>query len=101
MGAGSTDDEAADLLTWCSNRGDALRFIEQMPLDPQYTAGDRDEMISADELLGAARHPLRPDARRRSRQRPRGGVPRRRRPATVGVVGSVSRPFCGPATGCG
>ena len=91
---GVNDDEATDLLAWCLDRGYQLRFIEQMPLDPQH-GWDRSEMVTADEVLEllGARYALTPAEQRGSAPAEEflvdGG------PATVGVVGSVTRPFCG------
>ena len=90
---GVNDDEAGDLLAWALDRGYALRFIEQMPLDPQH-GWDRETMLDADEILArlAERWTLTPVQHRGSAPAEQflvdGG------PATVGVVGSVSRPFC-------
>jgi cyclic pyranopterin phosphate synthase len=91
---GVNDDEALALLDWCLERGYELRFIEQMPLDPQHS-WDRAEMVTADEILDqlTTRHTLTPAAERGSAPAEvwlvDGG------PARVGVVGSVTRPFCG------
>jgi cyclic pyranopterin phosphate synthase len=89
------DDEAADLLAYCLERGYEIRFIEQMPLDAQH-AWNREKMITADEILAMlqARFTLSPDPAER------GGAPAERwlvdgGPATVGIIGSVTRPFCG------
>jgi cyclic pyranopterin phosphate synthase len=90
---GVNDDEAGDLLEWALAHGYALRFIEQMPLDPQH-GWDRSTMLDADEILArlGERWSLTPVAVRGSAPAEEflidGG------PATVGVVGSVSRPFC-------
>ncbi|MBW3638332.1 MAG: GTP 3',8-cyclase MoaA [Actinobacteria bacterium] len=90
---GVNDDEAADLLAWALEHGYALRFIEQMPLDPQH-GWDRATMVPADEILEVlGRHvALTPVEHRGSAPAEEflvdGG------PATVGVVGSVTRPFC-------
>jgi len=90
---GVNDDEAADLLAWALEHGYALRFIEQMPLDPQH-GWDRATMVPADEILEVlGRHvTLTPVEHRGSAPAEEflvdGG------PATVGVVGSVTRPFC-------
>ena len=90
---GVNDDEAGDLLAWALEHGYALRFIEQMPLDPQH-GWDRETMLDADEILArlAERWTLTPVQHRGSAPAEQflvdGG------PATVGVVGSVSRPFC-------
>jgi cyclic pyranopterin phosphate synthase len=90
---GVNDDEAADLLRWALAEGYALRFIEQMPLDPQH-GWDRSTMLDADEILGRLGESwsLTPVPGRGSAPAEEflvdGG------PATVGVVGSVTRPFC-------
>ena len=90
---GINDDEAVDLLQWALDEGYALRFIEQMPLDPQH-GWDRATMLDADEILVrlAERWTLTPVAARGSAPAEEflvdGG------PATVGVIGSVTRPFC-------
>jgi len=93
---GVNADEAAALLRFCLARGYELRFIEQMPLDAQH-GWRREEMITADEILAAlsAEFPLTPDD-----QHPRGSAPAETflvdgGPARVGVIGSVTRPFCG------
>lgn len=92
---GLNDDGVADLLDWCLERGYELRFIEQMPLDAQHS-WERSEMISADELRArlGRRHELtpQPDAARGSAPAELflidGG------PATVGIIASVTAPFC-------
>ena len=90
---GINDDEAPALLHWALEHGYALRFIEQMPLDPQH-GWDRGTMVDADEILDVLgqTHVLTP-------VEVRGSAPAEEflvdgGPATVGVVGSVSRPFC-------
>jgi cyclic pyranopterin phosphate synthase len=90
---GVNEDEALELLDWCLERGYELRFIEQMPLDPQHV-WDRAIMVTAEEILDrlSARHTLTPAER--------GSAPAEvwlvdGGPARVGVVGSVTRPFCG------
>lgn len=91
---GVNDHEAADLLTYCLDRGYALRFVEQMPLDPMRHF-DRGSLVTAAEILDrlSERYVLTPDPTER------GGAPAERwlvdgGPAVVGVVGSVTRPFC-------
>ncbi len=91
---GVNDDEAADLLAYCLERGYELRFVEQMPLDPMGHF-DRATLVTAAEILDqlARRYALTPDPALR------GGAPAERwlvdgGPAVVGVVGSVTRPFC-------
>ena len=91
---GLNDDEAPTLLRWCLQRGYELRFIEQMPLDAQH-GWDRSRMVTADEVLEAlsAEHRLVPLPGR-------GSAPAERflvddGPHTVGIIASVTRPFCG------
>lgn len=100
---GVNDAEAAELLDWCLHRGFELRFIEQMPL-----GADRDwqrsQVVTADETraLLSERFDLSPVAE------PRAGAPAerwqvRRRGGgqllgTVGIIASVTEPFCGDCT---
>ncbi|WP_252439901.1 GTP 3',8-cyclase MoaA [Pseudonocardia humida] len=92
---GQNDDEAVDLLRFAVDNGYELRFIEQMPLDAQH-GWERTEMITAGEILERLRtgFTLTPDPTER------GGAPAERwlvdgGPAVVGVIASVTRPFCG------
>ena len=90
------NDEAVPLLRFCLDHGYELRFIEQMPLDAQH-GWRRDNMVTADEILSAlsagfALAPEDPAAR--------GSAPAEvflvdGGPARIGVIGSVTRPFCG------
>jgi len=90
------DDEAGPLLRYCLDRGYELRFIEQMPLDAQH-GWKRAEMVTAEEILAALgrEFTLTPDDPRQRGSAPAevflvdGG------PARVGVIASVTRPFCG------
>jgi GTP 3',8-cyclase len=84
------------LLRWCLERGYQLRFIEQMPLDAQH-GWDREQMVSAAEILEllAAEFDLTPVG-----EDERGSAPAEewqvdRGLGRVGVIGSVTRPFCG------
>jgi cyclic pyranopterin phosphate synthase len=93
---GVNDGEPAALLRYCLDRGYELRFIEQMPLDAQH-GWRRENMVSAAEILDAlsAEFTLTPDE-----SRARGSAPAETflvdsGPARVGVIGSVTRPFCG------
>jgi GTP 3',8-cyclase len=106
---GVNDDEAPALLRWALTEGYELRFIEQMPLDAQHS-WDRAAMVTADEVLASLRAvydlaPV-PDPDRGSAPAETWTVldgPDRGSWATgaagppprVGVVGSVTRPFCG------
>jgi len=90
---GVNDTDVPDLLQWCLDRGYELRFIEQMPLDAQH-AWDRSLMVSQAEILErlGERFRLTPVPERGSAPAERflvdGG------PQTVGVIASVSAPFC-------
>jgi GTP 3',8-cyclase len=92
---GHNDDQAPELLRWALGEGYHLRFIEQMPLDAQH-GWSRDGMITADEIFGwlEAEFDLSPAVE------PRGSAPAELfqvdgGPGTVGVIASVTRPFCG------
>ena len=92
---GANDHEAPDLLRWAIGEGVHLRFIEQMPLDPQHI-WRREQMVTGEEILGALREagfgltPVEDDSPAPARLWDvNGGL------ATVGVVASVTRPFCG------
>ncbi|MGP3709069.1 GTP 3',8-cyclase MoaA [Gordonia paraffinivorans] len=90
-----TLDGAADLLRWCLDEGVELRFIEEMPLDADQ-AWTREQMVPAQELLDVlgTRFAL-TEAGREDPSAPAerwfvdGG------PATVGIIASVTRSFCG------
>jgi cyclic pyranopterin phosphate synthase len=90
---GVNDDEALSLLDFCLAHDYELRFIEQMPLDPQHS-WDRATMVPASEILAALAqgHSLVPLSARGSAPAESflidGG------PAVVGVVASVTAPFC-------
>ena len=93
---GRNDDEAPELLRYCLDRGYQLRFIEQMPLDAQH-GWRRENMVTAAEILDALtpHFTLTPDD-----PAARGSAPAEiflvdGGPARVGVIGSVTRPFCG------
>ncbi|MBB5870945.1 cyclic pyranopterin phosphate synthase [Allocatelliglobosispora scoriae] len=92
---GINDDEAVDLLRFALDRGCELRFVEQMPLDAQH-GWSREKMITALEIEESLRREfdLAPDPSDRA------GAPAETwivngGPARVGIVGSVTRPFCG------
>jgi cyclic pyranopterin phosphate synthase len=97
---GVNEDEAPELLRFALAYGYQLRFIEQMPLDAQHQ-WDRHTMVTADEIL-AALEPfgLLPDPVSRGTAPAEtwlvpGHVDAAGEPARVGVIGSVTRPFCG------
>lgn len=92
---GINDDQAPELLQWAIDHGYELRFIEQMPLDAQHQ-WNRTNMITADEIFErlSTEFTLTPHGE------PRGSAPAELfdvdgGPATVGVIASVTRPFCG------
>lgn len=91
---GINEDEAPALLKWAISEGFSLRFIEQMPLD----AGgiwNRSTMVTAQAIFEslAPHFTLSPVPARGSAPAEEffidGG------PATVGIIASVSQPFCG------
>lgn len=86
---------AVDLLAWSLANGCELRFIEEMPLDADHTWA-RAEMVTAARLLDVLgeRFTLTPIGRDDAaapaeRWSVDGG------PATVGIIASVTRSFCG------
>ncbi|MFJ6988607.1 MULTISPECIES: GTP 3',8-cyclase MoaA [unclassified Streptomyces] len=92
---GLNADEAPDLLAWAVEQGYELRFIEQMPLDAQH-GWKREGMVTADDILTSlrTRFTLTPEG-----EASRGSAPAERwlvdgGPHRVGVIGSVTRPFC-------
>ncbi len=97
---GVNDDEAAELLRFALDHGYQLRFIEQMPLDAQHQ-WDRHAMVTAEEILAAlAPFDLRPDDVSRGTAPAEtwlvpGHLDAAGEPARVGVIASVTRPFCG------
>jgi GTP 3',8-cyclase len=103
---GINDAEAPSLLAWALGRGYELRFIEQMPLDADH-GWTRRNMITAAEIRGL----LSTDFVLSADPRARDGAPAerfevRRRVAgsadgaagpvlgTVGIIASVTEPFC-------
>jgi len=91
---GVNDDEAVPLLRWALEHGYELRFIEQMPLDAQ-GSWERTDMVTAAEILATLQAEF--------DLTPTGAAARGAAPAEtwlvgkgrVGIVASVTRPFCG------
>ncbi len=90
--------DVVQLLRFCLEHGYQLRVIEQMPLDAGHQ-WRRGAVIRADEVLAA----LRPHFRLRPDPAPRGSAPAELwlvdegpggPTAKVGVIASVSHPFC-------
>ncbi|MEY9966488.1 cyclic pyranopterin phosphate synthase [Streptacidiphilus sp. MAP12-16] len=91
---GVNEDEIADLAAFAVDHGYRMRFIESMPLDAQ-GAWDRSRMVTADEILErlGERFVLEPLPRE-------GNAPAEEwrvvgTDSVVGVIASVTRPFCG------
>jgi GTP 3',8-cyclase len=93
---GVNDHEAPALLRFCLERGYRLRFIEQMPLDAQH-GWRRADMVTADEVMAAlsAGFTLKPDDREDRGSAPAEAFLVDGGPAAVGIIASVTRPFCG------
>jgi len=93
---GVNDAEAPDLLQFCLDHGYQLRFIEQMPLDAQH-GWRRDDMITAAEILDrlSGRFTLEPDDPAGRDSAPAESFLVDGGPHRVGIIGSVTRPFCG------
>jgi GTP 3',8-cyclase len=95
-------DEAPQLLTWALRQGYQLRFIEHMPLDADHT-WSRGDMVTADEILALLKtsFELRPrghDGHAPAEEFEVLDGPDRSSwattPGRVGVIASVTRPFC-------
>ncbi|MEU9130713.1 GTP 3',8-cyclase MoaA [Kitasatospora sp. NPDC048540] len=91
---GTNDDEILDLVEFAAGHGYRMRFIESMPLDAQ-GAWDRATMVTADEILEVLgrRWSLVPVGRH-------GNAPAEEwriagTDTVIGVIASVTRPFCG------
>ena len=90
---GVNDDEGPALVRRALDEGWRLRFIEQMPLDPS-GIWKRAEMVTADEIFEmlSEYYTLTPVPTRGSAPAEEfyvdGG------PARVGIIASVTRPFC-------
>ncbi|HEY8543651.1 MAG TPA: GTP 3',8-cyclase MoaA [Acidimicrobiales bacterium] len=90
---GVNDDELVDLAAFGRDRGVTVRFIEWMPLDAEERWAD-DAVVGQDEIVAAigAVYPLAPVAR--------GSAPAERfvyrdGRGEIGVIPSVTHPFCG------
>ncbi|GGD40616.1 cyclic pyranopterin monophosphate synthase [Microbacterium faecale] len=91
---GVNEDELVDLVQFALDHDAQMRFIEQMPLDAGHT-WDRAQMVTREEILEklATRWHLEPVPGR-------GGAPAESwrldgSAHTVGVIASVTAPFCG------
>jgi cyclic pyranopterin phosphate synthase len=93
---GVNDKQAPELLEFCLERGYELRFIEQMPLDAQH-GWNRATMVTADEILEqlADEFGLEPTDAAARGSAPAESFTVHGGPQTVGIIASVTRPFCG------
>jgi len=102
---GINDAESPALLAWALDRGYELRFIEQMPLDADHgwtrrnmiTAAEIRELLSVDYVLSS--DPRDRDGAPAERFEVRARVPGTDRATgpllgTVGIIASVTEPFC-------
>ena len=92
--AGVNDDEIVDLAAFGREQGVEVRFIEFMPLDASGDWRD-DEVVGQDEIVAASTPSSRssrcpPAARRRPTAGATATVA-----GTVGVIPTVTKPFCG------
>jgi GTP 3',8-cyclase len=93
---GINDKQAPELLEFCLERGYELRIIEQMPLDAQH-GWNRATMVTADEILDqlSDRFGLEPTDAALRGSAPAESFTVHGGPQTVGIIASVTRPFCG------
>lgn len=90
---GTNDDEVVHLAAWAREHDRVVRFIEYMPLDAQH-AWERAKVVSSARIVDAvdAVFPLvavGPDAEPATSYRFADGAP-----GGIGVIGSVTEPFC-------
>ena len=90
---GTNDDEIVDFARWARETGYEVRFIEYMPLDAQH-AWERDKVVPGARIVEAidAVFPLAadaPDVEPAAGYRFADGAPGR-----IGVIASVTEPFC-------
>jgi cyclic pyranopterin phosphate synthase len=92
---GFNEDEAVPLAAWGREQGYEVRFIEWMPLDFQHS-WSREKLVPAAEILDriGAEFPLEP-ARNDDPSAPATLHRYRDGRGQVGVIASVTRPFCG------
>jgi len=93
---GFNDDELVDLAGLAREYGVDVRLIEYMPLD----SGKRwtmEKVVTADEMVDriSAVHGLAPIGRERRQSPATGYTFADGKPGRIGVIASVSKPFCG------
>lgn len=95
---GVNESDVLGLAGFCLGNGYRLRFIEQMPLGPRH-GWDRAAMVTAEEILALLRqrYSLEPAPARGAAPSEDWLVsgPDGTRLGTIGVIASVTRPFCG------
>jgi GTP 3',8-cyclase len=95
---GINDDEAPALLRFALEHGYELRFIEQMPLDAGHI-WSRHDMVTAEEIQRSieSEYTLKPDPTHRGAAPAETWIVTSHGTGTarVGIIGSVTRPFCG------
>ncbi|WP_425471463.1 GTP 3',8-cyclase MoaA [Tessaracoccus massiliensis] len=96
---GINEPDIVPLSQFCLERGYELRFIEQMPLGPR-GEWDREAMVTAEEILA----PLQERYGLSAAEEPRGAAPAQlwqvaaddsQPGGRIGVIASVTHPFCG------
>lgn len=92
---GINEDDASDLLDFCLDKGIQLRFIEQMPIGPANT-WRRDQLVTREDILQllSERHELSPAPAKDPHAPARLWIVDGNPDHTVGVIASVSEPFC-------
>jgi cyclic pyranopterin phosphate synthase len=93
---GVNDDEIVDFARFGRERGVGVRFIEFMPLDAQGEWGI-DKVVPADEVVAAvdAAFPIEPLGEHARAGQPAERFRYRDGAGEIGVIASVTRPFCG------
>ena len=104
--AGINDNQGHELLAWALEGGYQLRFIEQMPLDADHS-WTREGTITAEQIRQhlADHYDLRPQAQPRGSSPaalwdvyPLGSASRTEPLGQVGIIASVTEPFCSACT---
>jgi cyclic pyranopterin phosphate synthase len=92
---GVNDDEVVPLARWARDEGYELRYIEWMPLDFQHS-WDRSQLVSGEEILSriAEVFPIEPEEGD-DPSAPARTFSYRDGAGRVGVIASVTKPFCG------
>jgi GTP 3',8-cyclase len=94
--AGVNDDEVLDFAAFARRSGRVVRFIEYMPLDAEGN-WRREDVVASDEILARidGHWPLEPAGSADGEPAPADRYRFRDGTGEIGVVASVTRPFCG------